>query len=170
MDLLLLMNSVDEREGRRRYRISRGILEQSRELLAEAGAVGLESAVVWVGRLLEPSDAEVLRVERPEQLCFRTEAGVGVEILPEAISRLIADLQPGTLVLARLHSHPGCPYHSDVDDLNMLISHDGAISIVVPDFAAAPIDLTDCSVNELRHGQGWIELDAAEVTTRFRIT
>jgi hypothetical protein len=52
----------------------------------------------------------------------------------------------------------------------MLISHDGAISIVVPNFAVAPIDLTDCSVNELRHGRGWVELDAAEVTTRFRIT
>lgn len=164
------MNSVDGASERYSYYIPGAILAESRELLAEAGALGLESAVVWVGRRLGSSQAEVLRVERPEQLCFRTESGVGVEILPEAISRLIADLQPGTLVLARLHSHPGRPYHSDVDDLNMLISHEGAISIVVPHFAAAPIDLGGCSVNELRHGHGWVELNAAEVSTRFQIT
>jgi hypothetical protein len=71
--------------------------------------------------------------------------------------------------LASLHTHPGNAFHSDTDDTNMLFSHHGAISIVIPNFGRDPIDLGECSVNELRHGRGWIELDAAEVEERFTI-
>lgn len=85
------------------------------------------------------------------------------------MTALIASLEPGVFVLCRVHSHPHEAYHSAVDDLNMLISHEGAISIVVPDFAAAPIELERCSVNELCHGRGWRELDVEEIRTRFTI-
>jgi hypothetical protein len=151
------------------YQIPREVLTTSRALLAEIGAEGLEGVVVWVGRRVDATHAEVERVLRPEQLCFRTAEGVGVEVPPESIGALISALEPETSVLARLHTHPGYAYHSDVDDVNMLVAHQGAISIVVPDFASAPIKLTACSVNELRHGEGWIELSASEVTLRFEI-
>jgi hypothetical protein len=49
----------------------------------------------------------------------------------------------------------------------MLISHERAISIVVPNFASDGFHLAECSVNELRHGEGWIELSSAEVRDRF---
>lgn len=158
-----------ETDTRISYRVPAEVLVSSRELLAEIGAEGFEAVVVWVGRWIEPLLGQAEAVWRPEQVCYRSEHGVGVEVPSHAISALISALAPDMLVLARLHTHPGCAYHSDVDDGNMLVAHQGAISIVVPDFARDPIDLAMCSVNELRHGEGWIELAADEVAARFAV-
>ena len=51
----------------------------------------------------------------------------------------------------------------------MLISHVGAISIVVPFFARGSIDLARCSVNELSDDHLWRELSDQEVQKRFII-
>jgi hypothetical protein len=150
------------------YIVSRQVLVETRELLAEVGRKKLESVVVWIGRLHE-GEGEVLAAVRPRQYAYRWGEGVGVEIPGDAIAELISALPAGTLVLARVHTHPGEAYHSDVDDLNLLIAHEGAISIVVPNFAAEPINLSCCSVNELQHGEGWVELDSDEVRTRFEV-
>lgn len=151
------------------YRVPAAALVSSRRLLGEIGGEGYEAVVVWVGRRLGACLAQVDTVWRPGQVCHRSEAGVGVEVPAEAIAALISALPTDSLVLARLHTHPGCAYHSDVDDGNMLLAHQGAISIVVPDFARDPIDLAACSVNELRHGEGWIELAPDEVSERFEV-
>lgn len=145
------------------------VLVDTRELLAEAGAESLESTVLWVGRITAPDSAEVLAAIRPRQVMYRTPEGVGVEVPQDSLFELIASLPEGIVVLARVHTHPGAAYHSELDDTNMLIAHDRAISIVVPDFARAPIDLANCSVNELRHGEGWVELDVTTVRDRFRV-
>lgn len=79
-------------------------------------------------------------------------------------------LGPGQFVLARVHTHPTAAYHSHVDDQNLIIGHVGAISVVVPDFAAAPaVDLTDCSVNELQPDGTWRELRPHETRRRFPV-
>lgn len=160
---------ITEAEGRSSYRVPAEVLVSSRDLLAEIGVEGFEAVVVWVGRWSGPSLGEVEAVWRPGQVCRRSEHGVGVEVPGEAISALISALGPDMLVLARVHTHPGCAYHSEVDDGNMLVAHQGAISIVIPDFARDPIELARCSVNELRHGEGWTELTAEEVTARFTV-
>jgi hypothetical protein len=51
----------------------------------------------------------------------------------------------------------------------MIIAHVGAISVVVPDFARDPIDLRNCSVNELGRDGSWREFPPSEVTARFRV-
>jgi hypothetical protein len=51
----------------------------------------------------------------------------------------------------------------------MIIGHPGAISIVVPDFAAEAIELVRCSVNELQRDGSWRELGADEVRERFEV-
>lgn len=152
------------------YTVSQEVLARSRELLAEIGRDGFEAVVVWVGRRVDDGNAEVLAVWRPEQVCVRSADGVGVEVPAEAIADLIAALEPGTSILARVHTHPTDAYHSEVDNDNMLLSHQGAISVVVPDFAEAPIALAHCSVNELHHGIGWIELEPGAVERRFHIS
>ncbi|MEA2372640.1 MAG: hypothetical protein QOH12_3034 [Solirubrobacteraceae bacterium] len=153
----------------RRLDVPAEVLTETQELLREAGTEGLESTVLWLGRLVTSAVAEVLVVVRPRQVAYRTHEGVGVEVPEDALFELIAALPDGIVVLARVHTHPGTAYHSEVDDTNMLIAHDGAISIVVPDFARARIDLERCSVNELRHGEGWVELDAGAVRERLRV-
>lgn len=153
----------------RRYVIPAEVVDDSRRLLRERGALGLEAVVVWVGSVVDDTTAEILAAVRPGQVAYRSGEGCAVEVPPEALSQLIAALPRGVYVLARLHTHPADAYHSEVDDTNMLISHDHAISIVVPNFARDELDLASCSVNELRHGFGWVELEPAEVADRFLV-
>lgn len=151
-----------------RFVVPFGVLKVSWELLAEVGAKGFECAVLWIG-YREGSD--VVRVEtayRPHQRAVRFEDGVSVEVTADGLSDLISTLADGQFVPVRLHTHPGEAYHSDVDDLNMIISHPGAISIVVPCFAQVDRDLRLCSVNELEN-EIWRELEVDEVTRRFVI-
>ena len=87
----------------------------------------------------------------------------------DALAELISALPEGTAILARVHSHPGKAYHSDLDDTNMLIAHQGAISIVVPDFARETVRLDRCSMNVLDHETGWRELSRRQVQERFEV-
>jgi hypothetical protein len=151
------------------YVVPRMVLADSRCYLAGPGRRGFEAVVVWIGRPLGAGRAEVLAAIRPAQEAIRTEDGVSVRIPPDAISELISALPEGTAVLARLHTHPAEAYHSLLDDTNMLLAHRGAISIVVPDFARAPIELGRCSVNVLEDQCGWRELSTAEVAERFEV-
>lgn len=153
----------------RRYVVRQSILDETWELLREAGAEGFESTVLWIGFVPEPETAEVLTPIRPRQVAYRSAEGVSVEVPQDSLTELIAALPEHVHVLARVHSHPGAAFHSQLDDTNMLISHDRAISIVVPELASGAADLLDCSVNELRHGEGWRELSRPEVEERFVI-
>jgi hypothetical protein len=153
----------------RNYVIPQHVLEKTRAFLRERGERGLEGVVVWLGEIVDDETGSVIGAYVPEQIAHRSELGVAVEVTQEGLTRLIAGLPEGVFVLIRVHSHPSDAYHSDLDDHNMLISHTNAISIVVPDFAQEPITLERCSVNELHHDEGWVELTRADVRTRFRI-
>lgn len=160
--------SIDPRRIRT-YAIPARLLESTRLLLAEPGRKGYEATVVWVARPTDETAAEIVDVRRPHQLARRSDYGVSVEVTEEGMTQLISALTPGTFLAARIHTHPIEAYHSEVDDLNMLIGHEGAISIVVPYFAEDPIDLLHCSVNELRTGAGWVVLTPKEVSQRFLV-
>lgn len=150
-----------------RYVVPDAVLDESRRLLAAPGREGLEAVVVWLGRELRDEHVEIVAVHMPEQIAIRTATSVGVMLPDESVSRLIAAIPAGLFIPIRLHTHPGRAYHSITDDENKLLSHRGAISIVVPGFAAAAIDLGRCSVNELDHEFRWRELGADEVAERF---
>lgn len=154
----------------RRYVVPQAVLDETWSLLREAGEDGFESIVVWLGRVPDPETAEVLGAARPRQVAYRTPEGVSVEVPQDALSELITSLPEQVHVLVRVHSHPTEAYHSELDDTNMLISHEGAVSIVVPDFARGRPDLLTCSVNVLRHDEGWRELSRDAVDARFVIT
>lgn len=145
------------------------VLEETREFLRERGQYGAEGVVLWLGEIIDDETGSVLGAFVPDQIARRSRLGVSVEVTKEGLTQLISVLPEGVFVLIRVHSHPTSAYHSDLDDDNMLISHDRAISIVVPDYANEPIALVRCSVNELRHGAGWVELTPADVDARFRV-
>jgi len=153
----------------RRYRVPRSVVSDSRDLLRAPGEEGFEAVVVWIGWPLDEETAEVTGVVRPRQYASRSEEGVAVEVPPSAQLELIEAIPKGMAVLVRLHTHPQRPYHSEVDDTNMLIAHQGAVSIVVPDFAKDPIRLPSCSVNVLDHEKGWQELSDEETARRFTL-
>jgi hypothetical protein len=93
-----------------------------------------------------------------------------VELTERAHYTLTDNLVSGELFYARIHSHPGKAFHSETDDENGVISHQGAISIVVPYFAADPIDLRHCAIYRLEHRRGWLPISTAQVGRMFRVT
>lgn len=151
------------------YTVGTRTLELTGEFLQERGDHGLEGVVLWLGRPRDDVHADILAPYAPEQVAYQSEDGVAVQVTEDGLSRLISAMPPGVFVLCRVHSHPTDAYHSETDDTNMIISHPGAISIVVPFFARDPIVLAECSVNELEYGRGWRELSAAEVRERFEV-
>lgn len=156
-------------DPRPRFLIPKTVLLESGLLLAEPGREGLEAVVLWIGRRRGEREVEVMSVYMPRQYAFRSERGVAVTVDEDDLTELIAALPSGTFIPARLHSHPEEAFHSATDDDNMLISHVGAISIVVPYFASRPIQLGRCSVNELGPDFRWRELARRDVEARFAI-
>ena len=154
----------------RHYTLERTILERTADFLRQRGEEGLEATVAWLGSVVDETHAEIVDAYAPEQIGYASDEGVAVEVTQLGLAKMIAALPAGVFVLARVHSHPTRAYHSSLDDDNMIISHEGAISIVVPDFARDGMELATCSVNELRHGQGWRELGADDVAARFTVT
>lgn len=151
------------------YIVPQVILRDTRALLIPSARKQMEGVVVWWGQILEGDRARIDRAFRPRQLAHRSDLGLSVEVPREAITEMISLLPSGMSVLARLHTHGTDAYHSPMDDENMLIAHQGAISIVIPFFAREPIDLGRCSVNMLEHTRGWVELGTDEVVRRFQV-
>jgi hypothetical protein len=152
------------------YRVPRAVLDGSRAFLHERGLESCEGTALWIGRATEWGDeVDILRVFVPEQECLKTPDGVAVRLTEEAHYTLTDNLREGELFYCRIHSHPSKAYHSDLDDANAVITHQGAVSIVVPYFARAPLRLEDCAVHHLEHGRGWLPLTRAEVLRRFEV-
>jgi hypothetical protein len=151
------------------YTVPHQVVERSGDFLAERGRQGLEAVVLWLGLVADERRAVVLVELTPPQVAYAGEDGVAVQVPDEVIAELLRSLPVGIFVLCRLHSHPREAYHSEQDDTNMIISHRGAISIVVPHFAQQPIGLERCSVNELGEGHRWRELSRQEIRERFEV-
>ena len=149
-----------------RYVIPGAILKASAETLRSLSNGVRESVVLWVGT--ERSDgALVQRLLVPHQLVSAKHFEVSLE---ERV-RIIRELgDSGEKVLAQLHTHPRRAFHSCADGRLALPRHTGAISIVVPDFAAAwDGDLKRTSVN-CHLGKGvWSELTPKAVSELFDI-
>lgn len=149
------------------FRIPVSVLGETQEALAESGAEGFEGVVLWVARDPRDGVAEVLYAVTPPQIALQSEEGLAVTIPDWAVSDLISRLPDGTFIPIRVHSHPSEAYHSSTDDLNRILSHRGAISVVVPDFARGSLNLPSCSVNELGADFVWREWNPDEISGRF---
>ncbi len=151
-----------------RFTVPASVIEATGELLAGPGAKGFEASVVWLGRVLDAANAEVTAVRRPEQAAYATAAGLAVLLIENGLTELIASLGEGEVVLGRLHTHGNDDVaHSPVDDANLVVSHPGAVSIVVPRFAAEGIDVPSCGVHVLSERHRWFRLTPADVARRF---
>lgn len=150
------------------YIVAQHLLDESRAFLYMRGLVGCEGTALWIG---QPSDSAVAltRLFVPDQVCVQTAEGVAVYLTEKAHYTLTDNLSENERFYARIHSHPGKAYHSEVDDANPVLSHQGAISIVVPDFAVERLDLALCAVYRLDHGRGWLRLNSDDIAQTFRI-
>ena len=149
-----------------RYVVPRAIIGESVRKLRSLSGGYRESVILWTGTH-RAEEAMVRRIVVPRQRASALHFDVP---LRERL-RLARELAGcGEKLLVQLHTHPAEAFHSDTDDRLALPRHTGAISIVVPDFAAEwEGDLSQLSVN--RHlGEGvWEELSQEAVTMLIEV-
>ena len=148
-------------------RVERSLVRESALMLRELSDDRTEAVLLWAG-VRHDALASVRRIVVPEF----TSTSVHFEVsLEERIALASALAAEGEMVLAQLHTHPGPAFHSRADDRFALPRHTGAISIVVPDFAADwDGDLEDVSVNVHRGAGVWRELASREVSSVIKVT
>ncbi|WP_284283983.1 Mov34/MPN/PAD-1 family protein [Mesorhizobium amorphae] len=128
------------------------------EHLAAVGQAGYEGLGLWVGTT-EGETATVERALIPQQRLIRSASGVGVQIEGDELHRLNVWLFENDLrILAQVHSHPANAYHSGTDDENAVATAIGSLSLVVPNFASRPFDLSSTAIYRLNAAGSWLEV------------
>ncbi len=90
--------------------------------------------VAWLGRDAGAGAARVRDAYEPEQYCRRDQ----FYIPPASMTALMQTLaRTRSKIIAQIHTHPGEAYHSEADAAWAIIRHRGALSLVLPRFAAA---------------------------------
>ena len=150
-----------------RYRVPRAIVLATAQALRDESAGVRESVVLWQGRVLSETLAEITKLQVPRQITGPLHFNVPLD---ERL-RLVREVcKESELILIQLHTHPHEAFHSDLDDRLAITKHTGAISIVIAEFARRwNGDLLKSSVNRNLGGGRWIELPSGEVTTLFEI-
>src|SRR5471032_483416 len=137
--------------------INEGLVARTVEILQLGGLQNCEAVVLWLG-----SSNDVREVYRPEQV-----VDVDYFRLPtQSVRSLMAHLRATRQrVLAQVHSHPGEAFHSRADDKWAIVRHEGALSFVLPRFAAhtdAGTFQDDAAVYRLSAADKWERVHAHE--------
>ena len=126
-----------------------------------------EGVAYWAGITDEALDAKVVRaVIVPEA----TTSPGSYDVSPVANAAVVEAVHEHDLeLLATVHSHPGSrTSHSDRDDEESQLPHEGYYSVVVPNYASEGVrPFTECGVHVYRDGQ-FKELDAAAIESTVR--
>jgi proteasome lid subunit RPN8/RPN11 len=156
--------------GFQRIRVPLSEIQQMLSTMREFGAMGCEVLVLWLGRPGPgPNDASVLRAYVPQQKPIKSEDGVGYFVSGETLFQLNKALaESGLRLIAQVHSHPQEAYHSEADDRYAIVTSEGGLSLVVPDFGKAAPDPSAWAVYRL-HDRNWVEIPGDQVGKMFEI-
>ena len=151
-----------------RVTVPRTVLLETHLHLREVGRMGHEGFALWAGRnAVERFDVSDVLI--PEQEGLRTGSGVCVRVGGGELHRINVWLfEHGLRLIAQIHSHPKDAYHSETDDTFPIVTTEGGLSLVVPEFARGPVDLAHYAVYRLLRGR-WVELSRAEITELISI-
>jgi hypothetical protein len=107
------------------------VLDQTLGLLRDGGRLRNERVALW---LAPATGATALKeVYEPQQETARDY----FRLPPESLRALMARLKAGRLkVGAQIHTHPDEAFHSKADARWAIVRHVGALSLVLPRFAA----------------------------------
>jgi len=75
-------------------------------------------------------------------------------------------------VASQVHTHPGEAFHSRADDQWAIVRHRGALSVVLPQFAATTTPdsfLLEAAVYQLNSSNAWIRVNAHELRGTLRV-
>lgn len=149
-------------------RVPSAIVRDTLEHLRRAGAQERELVIAWHGKRSAAGIA-VTRFSIPEQIGTT----YSFKVSDEGMRRLRADLAVHSeLVAAQIHAHPAEAFHSLADDRGALVGHFGALSIVLPEFAAVCTVAnfaTLAAVFELQGGGVWREVPRENLKQTLQI-
>jgi hypothetical protein len=150
-----------------RYKVSPAVLRSTAKALCRVGQGRKEAAVLWQGRILTNTEAEVTKLIVPKQIAGPAHFNITVE---ERL-RIIDEIDKvGEFILIQLHTHPNEAFHSEADDRLAVTKHLHAISIVIPHFGNHWSGaLAEASVHMNLGGGLWRKLTDAEVLQFFEI-
>jgi proteasome lid subunit RPN8/RPN11 len=108
------------------------VVEETLAVLRSGGVQNCEAMVLWLSERGQSDPTIVTEVYVPEQ-----QVAVDYFCLSASSVRiLMRHLKDQKLrIVAQVHSHPGPAFHSDADNEWAIVRHEGAVSIVVPNFA-----------------------------------
>jgi hypothetical protein len=142
-------------------------VEETLVHLQQAGRVGVECIVLWLG-VWEGDDVRVVSVYRPKQAACRDQ----FLISPEEMASIMELLRERRwMIAAQVHSHPLEAFHSIADDEGAIVRHQEALSFVVPWFAAktsVKTFLRDVALYRLEAGDRWLEVVAKETSCTIK--
>lgn len=109
------------------------ILADTLARLRDGGRLRHERAALWLASALPGGTGSVREVYEPQQETAKDY----FHLPPESLQALMARLRASRLkVAAQIHTHPGEAFHSDADAKWAIVRHVGALSLVLPRFAA----------------------------------
>lgn len=145
------MTIVDMRKAAR-FKFTSDTARKTQAFMRRAGRERREGWVLWAGNM---ANAETFVVTRP---IFPKQESSAVHVIVERdeIERINDELATTREVLGvQLHTHPSEAFHTTIDAEYPLITKVGALSVVVPDYATAPLgDLSHCAVYRYEE-KGW---------------
>jgi len=111
--------------------IPKSVLEEARAFFEQQGSQGCEGTA-----MICQSSGGAVRLVIPRQTATPAPF-CSVEVSEEGKLDLELALASDELYISRIHSHPELAFHSPTDNANRIITHEGALSIVVPFFGLA---------------------------------
>lgn len=148
--------------------IDRKVVLATLETLREFGSEELEGLVLWLGHI-DSDQAHVIKPFVPQQESVSSEDGLGYFVSGQTLFELNKGLaETGLRLIAQVHSHPKRAYHSEADDRFAIVTAEGGLSLVVPNFGHASPDPSSWAVYRLVNG-AWIELNESVRRTLLRV-
>ncbi len=148
--------------------IDSAVISRTLQVLQLFGARECEGLVLWLGEVTE-TGAQITHAAVPDQRPIKGEEGVGYFVDGAALFELNRRLsETGLRLIAQVHSHPGEAYHSETDDRYAIVTADGGLSLVVPNFGCAGTDPSDWAVYRLKNGN-WRELAEREIRSLLSV-
>jgi hypothetical protein len=144
-------------------------LSQAYNHLREAGEKRVEGVALFAGK----ENGNVFMIEEtiiPEQKAMRLSEGLLYAVDGEELHRINVWLYENSMsLMVQIHSHPGEAYHSVTDDTYPIVATVGSVSIVVPDFASGPVEISFWKIYRLSQHNEWISLDENEKSRLLEI-
>lgn len=143
-----------------RYTCPHSVVADTLAHLRAAGRWNKECVVLWLAPRASSSDAPPICAA---YLPLQEARADRFRIPPEGMSTLMAHLRAHKLRLAaQVHSHPYEAFHSIADDDWAVVRREGALSVVVPDFASHTTPdnfVSDAKFYQLTASDRWLELE-----------